>query len=157
MDNTSKHTNIIFFTAAGIGDFIWASSALSLIKNYNPAIKILLVAFDSNIRIADKKLEYDKLILINKKYFSSKNILIRYVYKILFCIINYKKFRKYETILFMDQLSWFSFITKYFFRIKNIIGPDLAWFGYNIKNSDAKYYTKTIPMPADSNRVHMSV
>jgi ADP-heptose:LPS heptosyltransferase len=157
MDNNSKYTNIIFFTAAGIGDFIWASSALSLIKNYNPAIKILLVAFDSNICIADKKLEYDKLILINKKYFSSKNILIRYVYKILFCIINYKKFRKYETILFMDQLSWFSFITKYFFRIKNIIGPDLAWFGYNIKNRDVKYYTQTISMPADSNRVHMSV
>jgi|GEM_PF-2898466 len=156
MNNTLKYTNIIFFTAAGIGDFIWASSALSLIKNYNPAIKILLVAFDSNIRIADKKLGYDELILINKKYFSSKNIAIRYIYKILFCIINYRKFRKYETLLFMDQLSWVCFIAKYFFRIKNIIGPDLAWFGYNIKNQDSKYYTQTISMPADSDKIHMS-
>jgi len=158
MNNTSKYTNIIFFTAAGIGDFIWASSALSLIKNYNPSIKILLVAFDSNIRIADTKLKYyEELVLINKKYFSSKNMLIRYVYKILFCIINYKKFRRYENILFLDQIMWFTFVAKYFFRIKNIIGPDLAWFGNNIKNKSAKYYTKTISMPVDSDRVHMSI
>jgi len=157
MDNTSKHTNIIFFTAAGIGDFIWTSSAFSLIKDYNTSIKILLVAFDSNITIADKKFEYDELILINKKYFSSKNIVIRYVYKIFFCIINYRKFRRYESILFMDQIMWFTFVAKYLYKIRNIIGPDLAWFGNNIKNPSAKYYTQTISMPADSNRVHMSV
>lgn len=157
MNNTLKHTNIIFFTAAGIGDFIWTSSAFSLIKDYNTSIKILLVAFDSNITIADKKFEYDELILINKKYFSSKNIVIRYVYKIFFCIINYRKFRRYESILFMDQIMWFTFVAKYLYKIRNIIGPDLAWFGNNIKNPSAKYYTQTISMPADSNRVHMSV
>ncbi|MDD5020565.1 MAG: glycosyltransferase family 9 protein [Endomicrobiaceae bacterium] len=154
MSNNFK--NIMIFASAGIGDFLCATSALFLIKDISNETKVLLITFDSNLQLTDKKLAIDEFILINKKYYSSKNIFIRYAYKILFCIVNYRKFYKYENILFLDQLSWFTFVIKYFYRIKNIIGPDLTWFGNNIKNPSAKYYTKIISMPADSDRVHIS-
>jgi len=155
INNTMK--NIIIFTSAGIGDFLWTTSALRLIKDAGNEIKVMLVTFNSNLELTDKKLAIDEFILINNKYYSSKNIFVRYVYKILFCIINYRKLRRYDNILFLDQVQWITFASKYFFRIKNIIGPDLAWFGYNIKNPDAKYYTQAVSMPAYSDIVHMSV
>ncbi len=156
MDNTLKYKNIIVFASAGIGDFLWATSALSLIKNTDIKTKILLITSDSNLQLTDKKTAIDEFILIDAKYHSSKNIFLRHAYKILFCIVNYRKIRRYTTILFLDQIHWFTLASKYFFRIKNIIGPDLTWFGYNIKNRDAKYYTQTISMPADSDKIHMS-
>lgn len=155
MKNNLK--NIIIFASAGIGDFIWATSALSLMKDYENETKVLLVTSDVHLQLLTKKLPVNEFVLINKKYYCSQNIFIRYMYKILFCVINYRKLSKYENILFMDQIIWFTFVTKYFYRMKNIIGPDLAWFGNNIKNPSAKYYTQIIHMPPDSNRIHMSV
>lgn len=157
MDNISKHKSIIIFASAGIGDFLWVTSALSLIKNTDSETKILLITSDSNLQLTDKKLAIDEFILINPKYHSSKNTFLRYAYKILFCISNYGKIRKYKTILFLDQIPWLTLASKYFFRIKNITGPDITWFGYNIKNPTAKYYTNVIPVHLNSDKLHMSV
>ena len=39
----NKFKNIVVFTAAGIGDFVWATSAISLIKQFDKSISITLI------------------------------------------------------------------------------------------------------------------
>ena len=74
---------ICAFTCCGIGDFIWATSAIFLIKNYNRNINLTLITFDSYKSIIDDKLKVDNILFTSYKYFFHSNKLIRYLYK--FC------------------------------------------------------------------------
>lgn len=85
------------------------------------------------------------------------NKILRYLYKIYWCLTNFFKFKGEDTVLFLDQFKAMAVASKYLYGIKNIIGPDTFVFGYGIKNSDTKYYNEIIKMPPDSDRTHMSV
>ena len=43
-----EQQNILIFACANIGDFVWATSAISLIKQTNKNCKLALITYDSS-------------------------------------------------------------------------------------------------------------
>ena len=41
----NKFKDVIIFSFLGLGDFVWATSAISLIKQYDKNIKVTLITF----------------------------------------------------------------------------------------------------------------
>jgi ADP-heptose:LPS heptosyltransferase len=157
MKSEEQYKNIIIVTNLRIGDFVWATSALSLIKNYDKNIKITLVVHKAYVPLISKSLNIDNIITINNKLFMCDNKIVRYIYKIYWCFISFFKFKANNTVIFLVQFKAMTIASKYLYRIKNIIGPDTFVFGHNIKNPDTKHYSQIIKMPPDSDRTHMSV
>jgi ADP-heptose:LPS heptosyltransferase len=87
----NKENNIIVFANAHMGDFVWATSAISLIKQYNKNINITLITSKSFIDLIDKK-DFKKIITTNPKYHLNKNKFIRLFYKLFWSIKKFKKF-----------------------------------------------------------------
>ncbi|MFA7074690.1 MAG: glycosyltransferase family 9 protein, partial [Endomicrobiaceae bacterium] len=149
---TMKYKNIVILADAGIGDFIWATSALSLIRDYDKNIKIILVTSSKYVQLIDESLHINEVITTNNKYHVSKNKFIRLFYKFCWSIKNYPKLYNVDACLLLDISSFFTITAKYLYRIKNIIGPDNFSFGYDIKNKTSKYYTKIVKMPKDNDK-----
>jgi ADP-heptose:LPS heptosyltransferase len=157
MNKKNKKQSFVILTLAHIGDFIWATSAISLVKKTNSSSKLALIIFDSVYSLADKSLRADKIILVNSKYYNHKNKFIKNVYKIFCCLKYFFILRKYETIIFFEQYKIWSLFAKYIYKIKNIVGPNLTWYGYNVPDINSKYYTHIINMPINSNKTHMMI
>lgn len=140
----------------GIGDFVWATSAISLIKQFNPNIKITLITSDIFVPLIDKKINVDSIITSTKKYNYSKNKIFKIIYRVYWCIKKYFKIKKehYDTIIFLDHCYITSFFAKHIYKIKNIVGPSILPYGYNTKNSSSKFYTKILNLPLDFDRLH---
>ena len=143
----------------GIGDFVWATSAISLVKQYDTNIKITLITSDIFIPLIDKKIGIDSVIVSKKKYNYFKNKVFKIVYRVYWCIKNYFNIKKekYDLIIFLDQCYITSFFAKYLYKIKNIVGPSILPYGYNIKNNSSKFYTEIVNLPLDFNRLHCMV
>ena len=60
----NKYKDVIIFSFLGLGDFVWATSAISLIKQYDKNIKVTLITFDSFFKLIDTKYLADDVILI---------------------------------------------------------------------------------------------
>ena len=153
LEDKIKYKNIVILADAGIGDFIWATSALSLIRQYDKNIEITLVTCDKYVDLIDKSLKINKIITTNNKYHVNKNKFIRLIYKLFWSIKNFKNFYKKDTCLILDISMFFTVTAKYLYRIKNIIGPDNFSFGHNVYNKSSKFYTKIVKMPKDSDRL----
>ena len=152
--NENKFKDVIVFSFLGLGDFVWATSAISLIKQYDKNIKVTLITFDSFFKLIGPKIGIDNSILISNKLFNYKYKLVRYIYKCYWFIKTFFKLYKRETIIFLDISKSLSFASKYIYKIKNIIGPNNLNYGYNEKNSSSKFYTKIINLPVDRDRLH---
>ena len=150
----NKYKDVIIFSFLGLGDFVWATSAISLIKQYDKNIKVTLITFDSFFKLIDTKYLADDVILINNKLFNYKYKLVRYIYKCYWFIKTFFKLYKRETIIFLDISKALGFASKYIYKIKNIIGPDNLNYGHNIENTGAKFYTDTIHLSSDRDRLH---
>ena len=148
-----KYNNIVILADAGIGDFVWATSALSLIRQYDKNIEITLITCDKYVELIDKSLKINKIITTNNRYYVSRNKFVRIIYKLFWSLKNFKYFYKKDAFLILDISMFFAITAKYLYRIKNIIGPDNFSFGYNIPNNSSKFYTKKVKMPKDSDRV----
>ena len=147
-----KYKNIIVLADAGMGDFVWATSALSLIRQYDKDIEITLITCDRYVELIDTKLNINKIVTTNNKYHANKNIFVRMAYKIFWSFKNFKSFYKKDICLILDISMFFTLTAKYLYRIKNIVGPNNFSFGYDKKNNSAMFYTETIEMPKDSDR-----
>lgn len=147
-----KYKNIVILADAGIGDFVWATSALSLIRQYDKNIEITLVTCDKYVELIDKNLKIDKIVTTNNKYHVSKNKFIRLFYKLFWSIKNIKYFYKKDICLILDISLFFTVVAKYLYRIKNIVGPNNFSFGYDIINKSAKYYSQQIIMPKNADK-----
>lgn len=147
-----KYKNIVILADAGIGDFVWATSALSLVRQYDENIKITLVTCDKYIELIDSSLKINEIVTTNNKYHVNKNSFVRIAYKIFWSIKNFKYFYKKDICLILDISMFFTLTSKYLYRIKDIVGPNNFSFGYDEKNKSAKFYTKVITMPKDSDR-----
>lgn len=149
-----KDKKICVFTCCGIGDFVWATSAIFLIKNYNKNINLTLITFDSYKSIIDDKLQIDNILFTSYKYFFHSNKLIRYVYKFYWLLKLFFYLHKVDMLICLDKHSLFTKFAKNIYKIKEIIGANTLKFGYNTPNKDAIYYTKQIIMPKDGDRNH---
>ena len=151
-----KEDNIVVFANANMGDFVWATSAIYLIKQYNKNINITLVTSKSFVDLIDKKF-FKKVITTNPKYHLNKNKFIRLFYKIYWLIKNYFSLKFNSLFFFLDISSFMAFSAKKILKIKNIVGPEILWFGYDCKNIDSKYYTVKIPLPKNQDKVHIMI
>ena len=149
-----KDKKICVFTCCGVGDFLWATSAIYLIKNYNTNMNLTLITFDSYKTIIDDKLKIDNVLFINYKSFFHKNKLVRYLYKFCWLIKLYFSLHDFDMLICLDNHFLFTKFAKYIYRIKEIVGANTLKFGYNTPNKDAIYYTKQIIMPKDGDRNH---
>lgn len=149
-----KDKSIIVSVSWGIGDFIWATSAISLIKNYNKNIKIALLTRSEYGPLIKSTNLVDDYMFYNQKLLMSDIGFIRYLYKIYFILKNFFKVKKYSSIVFLDNHPFFVKIMKNFYNIKNIYGTNLAGYGYNLPNEDIKYLTHIIEMPKDMDKLH---
>lgn len=154
MKSNTKYKNVIIFTFFGIGDFVWATSAISLIRDYDKDIKITLVTLSKYKELIVSDLNINRVIIFNNKYFSCKNIIIRFLYKFYFLNITFFKLYKQDLAIFLDINTFFAKFCKKFYKIQNIIGTDIMCFGYNLKNEDVKYYSKIIEIQKDMDRLH---
>lgn len=157
MNSSVRYKSIVILADAGIGDFIWATSALSLIRDYDKEIRITLITTNLAVELIDKKLGIDYVITTNHKYYASANIFKRLIYKFYWCIKNYRKIHNIDACLILDASLFFVLAAKYFYGIKHIIGPDNFSFGVNVKNKDSKYYTRIVPLPVDTDRTSCAV
>jgi len=148
-----EYKNIVILADAGIGDFVWATSALSLIRQYDKNIEITLVTCDKYVDLIDSSLNINKIVTTNNKYHVNKNKFIRLFYKLFWSIKNFKHFYKKDALLILDISIFFTVTARYVYRIKNIMGPDNFSFGYGVYNKSSKFYTKIIKMPKDSDRL----
>lgn len=148
-----KYKNIVILANAGIGDFVWATSVLSLIRQYDKNIEITLVTCDKYVELIDSSLNINKIVTTNNKYHANKNKIVRLCYKLFWSIKNFKIFYNKDACLILDISMFFTVMARYLYRIKNIIGPDNFSFGYNIPNESSKFYTKVVKMPKDSDRM----
>lgn len=122
----NKLKNVVVFTAAGIGDFIWATSAISLIKQFDKDINITLIMCENYISLVDKKLHIDKIITLKRKYHSVEtNPVLRYIYKILWSIKNLKYLYKKDVCIMLDKSKFFSLSAKKFFNINKTVDLEL--------------------------------
>ena len=147
---------LIRANTGGIGDFVWATSAVSLIKQFDKNTDITLITSDIFLSLIDKKLGIKNILSCNRKYNYSKNKFIKIVYRIYWCIKFYSKIKKanYDSMIFLDHCHITSFFAKYIYKIKNIAGPDILPYGYNTKNNSSKFYTQIINLPLDFDRLH---
>ena len=88
-----KYKNIVILANTGIGDFVRATSALSLIRQYDKNIEITLITCNRYVDLIDKSLNINKIITANNKYYSNYNRFIRTFYKLFWSIKNLKYFR----------------------------------------------------------------
>ena len=145
---------LVVFTCCGMGDFIWATSAISLIKNYDKNINLTLITFDSYKLLIDHKLQIDNVICTNSKKFFSKNKIIKWIYKSYWLIKLFFYLNNFDMLICLDNHTLFIKFAKYIYRIKDIVGPDMMHFGYDEINKNIKYYTRKVLLPKDSDRNH---
>ena len=148
---------LIRANTGGIGDFVWATSAISLIKQFNNKVDVTIITSDIFFNlINDDKIKINNVLYCNKKKNYSKNKFIKIFYRIYWCIKNYFKIKKenYDLMIFLDHCYITAFFAKYIYKIGNIVGPSILPYGYNIKNKSSKFYTRIIDLPLDFDRLH---
>ena len=123
MENSkNKYKNVVLFTFCGVGDFILATSAIALIKNYNKNIKVTLVMCEEYISLVSDKLQVDEIITLKHKYnVIETNFLCRIFYKLFWSVKNFFKLYKKDLCILLDYSVAFNKIAKYIFRIKKVI------------------------------------
>lgn len=153
---TIVNKNIYLFMFYGLGDFIWATSVLSMIKSYDKNLKITVVTFNQYTQLIKGNPNVDNIITINSKYFLHKNKIINHIYKIFYAIFNIFKFRNIDYAIFLDDRPFFAMLLK-ILRTKNIYGWKYMSFGKNLQNIYSKSYTKIIDIPKynDSDKLHV--
>ena len=147
---------LIRANTGGIGDFVWATSAISLIKQFDKNIDITLITSNSFIPLIDKKIDIKNILSCNRNYNHSKNKFVKVLYRLCWCVKNYFKIKKekYDLMLFLDHCYITSFFAKYIYKIQNIAGPAILPYGYNTKNNSSKFYTQVVDLPLDFDRLH---
>lgn len=147
---------LIRANTGGIGDFVWATSAISLIKQFDKNIDITLITSNSFIPLIDKKIDIKNILSCNRNYNHSKNKFVKVLYRLCWCVKNYFKIKKekYDLMLFLDHCYITSFFAKYIYKIRNIAGSAILPYGYDIKNVSSKFYTQIIDLPLDFDRLH---
>ena len=117
-----KFKNVVVFTSGGIGDFVMATSAISLIKNYDKNVKVTLIVCKGYESLISKKLQVDEIITLNRKYHVVETpLFLRLIYKVLWIIKNWRKLYGKDICLMLEYSSFFIKVAKCFLSIRTVI------------------------------------
>jgi lipopolysaccharide heptosyltransferase II len=146
---------ILVVTNGNIGDFVIATSALKLLRQFSKDSQITLIA---SIKVKDFVEELNLLDLVIYTDFSfAKSILGQRLDQITWFFKNYHKIRKeqFDDCIFLDHSRFFAKAVP-FLAIKNLIGPSTWWCGNNIINPNIKTLNTVVTLPTNSDTFHMS-
>lgn len=147
------NNNVLICTSANIGDFVMATSAISLLKKTNPALKITVILSKSAKPLALDNPYIDNVIVYN---FNISGFFIRRIRQTVWLFMNYLKIKnKFKTVFFFDYSPFLAYVSN-LVKIPERIGPATFWTGFNMPNPDIKNFTAAIELHPDSDRIHMS-
>ena len=137
-----------------IGDFIWATSAIAILKTTFPNIKITVIACKPLQELIENNPIIDKAIYTIYPQNSLKIKIKRLL--TLIKIIPQIFFQNYDDCIIFAH-SKISVLIAKICRIKNIVGTDYLWTGNNIIDPLSKYYTKVIHIHPNQNNIHACI
>ena len=152
----NKKEKVIIFISSALGDFIWFTSVIPLIKSFNKNFEITLITYDSYKSLIDKNLDIN-LIFAKKNCFFHRYKFIRYIYKFIFMIDFFKIFKLYksEYLIFLSPPMKFSLsIFHKIYKIHNIFVVKELIAGLKIRDKDIKDYVKIIDL-GNINNLHI--
>jgi ADP-heptose:LPS heptosyltransferase len=146
---------ILVVTNGNIGDFVMASSALKLLRQFSNDTKITLIIsikvkdFVENLNLTDS--------IIYTDFSFTKNLLNQRLDQTIWFFKNYFKIKKeqFNDCIFLDHSKFFAKAIP-FLGIKNLIGPSTWWCGNNIINPNIKKLNRVVSLPNNSDTLHMS-
>ena len=137
-----------------IGDFIWATSAIAILKTTFPNIKITVIACKPLQELIENNPIIDKAIYTIYPQNSLKIKIKRLL--TLIKIIPQIFFQNYDDCIIFAH-SKISVLIAKICRIKNIVGTDYLWTGNNIIDPLSKYYTKVIHIHPNQDNIHACI
>jgi ADP-heptose:LPS heptosyltransferase len=146
---------ILVVTNGNIGDFVMATSALKLLRQFKKDSQITLITsikvkdFVENINLADS--------IIYTNFSFAKSIPRQRLNQIAWFFKNYHKIRKekFDDCVFLDHSRFFAKAIP-FLGIQSLIGPSTWWCGNDVVNPNVKTLTKVVTLPNNSDTLHMS-
>ncbi|MCL1972086.1 MAG: glycosyltransferase family 9 protein [Endomicrobia bacterium] len=165
MKKQSDDKHFLILARSHIGDFIWTTSAVAIIKKRNPASKITIIAPKSLSDFINNNPIFDNHLYYNSSLLGSYKKLVRYFYKVFFILKTsfYFLFKKAD---FCFLFSPEPFLTKaaLFFNVKKFIFPKYECCGCNNRSIESiilnKYINKRrlieIDTPQDADNIHCS-
>lgn len=148
--------NILIILNANIGDFVCATSAISLVKKSCPHVKVTVLLSETVKSLAENIPFIDEIITHNFISSGRKAGLLRLL-QIKWYLLNSGKIKQsfFDACVFMDSSGFLSLAMKKL-KIPKRFGPSTYWCGYNVKNPDTKNYTDIVNMPPDSDHTHIT-
>jgi ADP-heptose:LPS heptosyltransferase/O-antigen/teichoic acid export membrane protein len=152
MDYTMQ--NILIAATFHIGDFIWSTSAIAIIKKTYPKTKITVLAPFAVKELIHKNPIIDEAIYIPNEYCDCDSIKqkTKKLFWALKKTITISK-RKFDTVFILD-CSRVSVLISRLARIPKRIGANIT-FNENICDPLTKYYTDIVILKNTNNRTHM--
>ncbi|MDR2709104.1 MAG: glycosyltransferase family 9 protein [Elusimicrobiota bacterium] len=151
----NKAKKFLVITYWGLGDFVWASSAISLIKKTFPNSHITLLMLKSFAPLAKNNPVIDEILF----YYHNRDdsFLVDRIKKALWFMRYFFKlfFGGFNACIFLDTSILLTLFVK-LSRIPIIAGPALRANGYNLTEPSAKFFTNPIPLNPNSTHIHMS-
>ncbi len=132
-------SNILIIPRPHIGDFIWATSAVALIKKHLPDSDITVIAPESLLELINNNPVFDKVYSYDLKLFESPNIFLKASYRLLLFIKSFFALRKLSfDICFL--FSPFEFFIKLsaFLKVKEIAYSVTECCGNNKQSTEDK-------------------
>ncbi|MDR0485716.1 MAG: glycosyltransferase family 9 protein [Elusimicrobiota bacterium] len=146
--------NILISATAHLGDFIWATSAIALLKKTHPDVKITVLAPHSARQLIEGNSVIDAVLYCPYWLNNNKSRFVKLLWGLKTSIS--VRFKRFDAIFILDS-SRASVLIARLAGIKKIIGGDLFWAGFDKPDPIAKRYTIQIKMPKDQDRQHVSL
>jgi ADP-heptose:LPS heptosyltransferase len=150
-----KYKKILVITFWGLGDFVLALSAVSLLKKTLPKTQIEVLMLKNFAQFAKNNPVIDKYFF----YYHNRNdsFFIDRVKKLLWFIAYFPRilFARYDACIFLDNSVLLTLIVK-LAGIKIIAGPNLRANGFNIPEPSVRFYTHIARLNPNSQKLHMS-
>ena len=150
----NKIKRYLISTTAHLGDFIWATSAIAILKQTFPNIKITVLAPKSISELIISNPVIDDVIYISYSSNDFKSKIKRLFLSITLIIKIF--FKNFDTAIILDSSRMSVLISK-LAMIPNIVGGDLYPFGYNFENPISKYYTHVVKLHKNQDFIHASM
>jgi ADP-heptose:LPS heptosyltransferase len=165
MTNLKKQTKFLIIPRPHVGDFIWATSAVALLKKHEPSSDITVIAPENITELIKGNRIFDKVLTYDLTLFESRKILIKAAYRfILFfkLLLSLRRCRFDASFL----LSPFPLFIKLlpFIKADKTVFSIYECCGYGQSSNESVFLNKYLPkdklfpveIPKDSDRTHRS-
>jgi heptosyltransferase-2 len=152
-----SYKNFLIISLAGLGDFINATSAMSLIKKEQPDSFITVITYGAYKQYANNNPAINKVISYRSiKDFNNKTLF--HLWKVLWLIKNFFSLLKlkHDICIFLDNTNTFFILVAKILAIKNIACPKFDRHGNGIEFKLSNKINLPIDLPKNSDKFNIS-